>query len=338
MVGRIPVVLVLLTVSLLAPHATDAQPRGNRYFPETGFIVDGAVLAAFNRFGGVPIIGLPISDAMETMCEQRPCTVQWFERTRIEIHHDDGQAYRGRIGADFLAQRGTPWQFGNDTVQQHAAEAPCLAFRETGHVTCTVFLAAWNRYGGTERLGLPISKVRDERYVDGGTGQTVTFRTQWFERAALEDHGDQGVLLRLLGSQTYPAWAEQLLATLINTERANAGLAPLTWNDALAHAARGHNLDLAQHNGRGHIGTDGRDPIARTSNPGLSGFFGGEVVTYDQSPVAAFRSWMQSPAHKEILLYSNTALLGVGYGVVLGPVRGNQWPATVWTADFWVTQ
>ena len=337
MLRSIWLVLALLTLTVLVPLPAKAQNR-SRYFPETGFIVDGAVLSAFNRYGGVPIIGLPISDAMETICEQSSCTVQWFERTRIEIHHDDGKAYRGRIGADFLAQRGTPWQFGTDDVQQHADEAPCLAFGKTGHVTCNVFLAAWKRYGATERLGLPITGVQDETYVDSGTGQTVTFRTQWLERAALEDHGEQGVLLRLLGSQTYPAWAEHLQADLINAQRVKSGLPPLAWHDGLAQAARSHSQDLAQHNGRGHIGTDGRDPIARTSNLGLSGFFGGEVVTYDQSPVAAFRSWMQSPPHREILLYPNTALLGVGYGVVLGPVRGNQWPATVWTADFWVTR
>src|SRR5215216_728875 len=97
MVCHMRFVLVLLALTLLAPHATGAQPRGNRYFPETGFIVDGAMLAAFSQYGGVPVIGLPISDAMETQCEQSPCMVQWFERTRIEIPHDDGTAYRGRI-------------------------------------------------------------------------------------------------------------------------------------------------------------------------------------------------------------------------------------------------
>jgi hypothetical protein len=130
MVCQIRVVLVLMALTLLAPQSTGAQPRGSRYFPGTGFIVAGAIFTAFNQYGGVPVIGLPISDVMETQCEQHPCMVQWFERTRIEVHHDDGQAYRGRIGADFLAQRGTPWQFGNDTVLNHPTEGPCLGFIE----------------------------------------------------------------------------------------------------------------------------------------------------------------------------------------------------------------
>src|SRR5262245_23296562 len=68
------IVLFGALVLLVAPtHAA-----GNRYFPETGFIVDAPLLSAFDHYGGVPIIGLPISDAMETTCEGHPCVVQWF--------------------------------------------------------------------------------------------------------------------------------------------------------------------------------------------------------------------------------------------------------------------
>jgi Cysteine-rich secretory protein family len=265
------------------------------------------------------------------MCEQHLCTVQWFERSRIEFHHDDNHAYRGRIGVDFLAARGTPWQFGAGS-----GSPGCQLFAETGYAACGVFLAGWQRYGGVERLGLPITDVQQETYLDGGTGRTASYRTQWFERAALEDHGTQGMMLRLLGSQTYPTWAERLLADLINAERAKAGLPALKWDDRLAQVARGHSLDMAQHNMRGHIGSDGRNPIDRTKPLDLPGFFGGEVATYDQSPVAAIRAFVLSPEHNQIIRYPNTTHIGVGYGAVLGPVRGRQWPATVWTVDFWV--
>jgi uncharacterized protein YkwD len=288
---------ILLTLCLFLMSVPAHAAERSRYFSETGFLVENALLAAFERYGDVPVIGLPISDAMETTCEQHPCTVQWFERSRIEFH-DDGQAYRGRIGADFLAARGTPWQFGT------GSGAPgCRLFSETGYALCDVFLDGWQRYGGMERLGLPISPIQEETYLDAGTGQPATYRTQWFERAALEDHGAHGVMLRLLGSQTYPAWAEHLLADLINVERAQAGLRALAWDERLAQAARGHSLDLARHNGRGHIGSNGRNPIERTQSLGLAGFFGGEIVTYDQSPVAAVQSFLHSPEHKDFRLF-----------------------------------
>jgi uncharacterized protein YkwD len=319
-----------LLLGLLALTVTPARAAGNRYFPETGFIVDVPILAAFDRYGGVPVSGLPISDAMETGCEGHPCTVQWFERSRIEFHYDDGQAYRGRIGADFLAARGTPWQFGVSD-----SRPGCQIFAETGHTVCDVFLAGWGRSGGVERLGLPISPPQDETYVDSGTGQTITYRTQWFERAALEDHGAQGIMLRLLGSQTYPTWAEHLLADLINAERATAGLPALLWEDRLAQVARGHSQDLAWHNRRGHDSSDGRTAGDRLTAVPIRGTWTGEIVDYDQSPTQSLSSFLQSPAHRAIMLDPKPTHLGVGYGVVLGPVRGGQWPATVWTVDFW---
>jgi hypothetical protein len=319
----------LLLLGLLLLTVAPVQAAGSRYFPETGFIVDDPILAAFDRYGGVPVIGLPISGAMETTCEGQACEVQWFERSRIEIHHQDGQAYRGRIGADFLAARGTPWQSGNST-----GGPGCHIFPETGHAVCDVFLDGWRRYGGTERLGLPISGVQDETYLDDGAGRAVTYRTQWFERAALEDHGPQGIMLRLLGSQTYPTWAEHLLADLINAERVKVGLPALVWRDDLAAIAQAHSLDSAQHNLHSHIGSDGRGPAERTASLSLPGYCGGEVISYQQSPVAALDALMRSPPHHEIILEARATHIGAGYGVVLGPVRGNQWPATVWTVDF----
>jgi uncharacterized protein YkwD len=142
-------------------------------------------------------------------------------------------------------------------------------------------------------------------------------------------------MLRLLGSQTYPTWAEHLLADLINAERAKAGLPALTWEDRLAQIARGHSQDLAQHNLRGHDSSDGQTAGNRLRAVPLPGTWTGEIVDYDQSPTQSLSSFLQSPAHRAILLDSKPTHLGVGYGVVLGPVRGGQWPATVWTVDFW---
>jgi hypothetical protein len=329
--SNLPIVLVICCIIMLATLPVPTRAAGSRYFSETGFIVEGSLLAAFDRYGGTPVIGLPISDAMETTCESHPCLVQWFERTRLEIHHDDGQAYRGRIGADSLAARGIPWQFGT------SGDAPgCRAFAETGYMACDLFLAGWQYYGGIERLGLPISAVQDETYLDAGTGRTMSYHTQWFERAALEDHREQGIMLRLLGSQTYPTWAEHLLADLINAERVNGGLPALAWDDQLAQVAREHSADLASHNLRGHDGSDGRTAGDRLSAVPLPGNWTGEIVDYDQSPVQSLNSFLRSSAHRMILLDPKPTHFGAGYGVALGPVRGGQWPATVWTVDFWV--
>ncbi|NJO82323.1 MAG: CAP domain-containing protein [Blastochloris sp.] len=258
--------------------------------------------------------------------------MQWFERSRVEVLVT-GEIYRGRIGADYLAGRGTPWVFGDGSTPDG-----CQAVSETGYAICEPFLSAWRQFGGTDRLGLPISGVQEETYVDAGTGQTVTFPTLWLERGALEAQPD-GVKLRLLGNQTYPTWAERLLADLINAERQKAGLNTLEWHDDLAHIARSHSEDLKQHNMVGHIGSDGSDPVSRsTGNVSLSGFFGGETIAHELSPVESIRRLMNSPSHREIILYDNTTHFGVGYAVNLGQVFEGYQPMPYWTTLFWVAQ
>ncbi|MEM8531467.1 MAG: hypothetical protein AAGF95_11520 [Chloroflexota bacterium] len=69
------------------------------------------ILSAYTQFGAVPLLGLPISAAMETDCEGTPCTVQWFERSRVEVLIT-GERYRGRIGADYLSGRGRRGSLG----------------------------------------------------------------------------------------------------------------------------------------------------------------------------------------------------------------------------------
>lgn len=306
-----------------------ARPHASQYFPQTGFIVPEPILGAYTQFGGIPVMGLPISAAMETTCEGGlQCTVQWMERSRVEVLIT-GEIYRGRIGADYLAGRGTPWAFGDGSTPDG-----CQAVPETGHAICEPFLSAWQQFGGTERLGLPISGVQEETYVDAGTGQTVTFPTLWLERGALEAQPD-GIKLRLLGNQTYPTWAERLLADLINTERQKAGLNTLEWHDGLAEVARAHSADAARNNFESHTGSDGSQPWDRLAGLDLSGSFNGEVISFHLSPVHSIERLMQSDAHRNIILKPNSTHFGVGYSFILGPVRPDNGPATVWTVDFW---
>ena len=318
--------LIVLIGGTLA--TVQARPLASQYFPQTGFTIPEPILSAYNQFGGVPLMGLPISAAMETTCEGTPCTVQWMERSRVEVLVT-GEIYRGRIGADYLAGRGTPWAFGDGSTPDG-----CQAVPETGHAICEPFLSAWRQFGGTERLGLPISGVQEETYVDAGTGQTVTFPTLWLERGALEAQPD-GVKLRLLGSQTYPTWAERLLADLINAERQQAGLNTLEWHDGLAEVARAHSEDAARNNFESHISSDGRRPLDRLTPLGLPGSYAGEIISFHLTPTNSIVGFMGSDGHRQALLNPEMTHLGVGYSVVLGPVKPDNGPATVWTVDFW---
>src|SRR5262245_26041677 len=68
-------------------------------------------------------------------------------------------------------------------------------FAETNHCVSGPILDYWERNGGLETFGFPISDLQVESN-DGWTGPT-----QWFQRDRLEDHGSLGVLAGRLGAQ-----------------------------------------------------------------------------------------------------------------------------------------
>jgi sortase (surface protein transpeptidase) len=157
--------------------------------------------------GGLPVFGLPITPLQRESIEGRSLQVQWFERTRLELHPQLRRPYDvqiGRLGAELLAQRPDPGPAA-------PVDGECRMFRETGRSVCGAILARWRASGleldgrrgtnDTESLalfGLPLTDAREEVLSDG-----VVRVVQWFERGRLEIHAG-GVLLGLLGSERGP--------------------------------------------------------------------------------------------------------------------------------------
>ncbi|MCS6881049.1 MAG: S8 family serine peptidase [Oscillochloridaceae bacterium] len=179
-----------------------------RYFPETGHTLRGAFLRFWERHGGLPIFGFPISEELiETGSDGRAYTVQYFERHRFELHPENPPPYNvllARIGDDVLRAAGRDWYI----FPRGTAQPGCLTFEATGHTLCEPFLGYWRANGlefdgargisfaeSLALFGQPISPPQVEEIAPG------VFRTvQWFERARFEDHGGQ-VLLGLLGNE-----------------------------------------------------------------------------------------------------------------------------------------
>lgn len=74
-----------------------------REFPETGHSVGGGFLRYWEKHGGLPVFGYPITGEFE----EDGIVVQYFERARLEWHPDDGHGdpddwhvVRGRVGAE----------------------------------------------------------------------------------------------------------------------------------------------------------------------------------------------------------------------------------------------
>jgi len=198
-VQRALLVLALCIVGLGLLPVKTAQAAATRCFAETGFCVSGPILDYWERNGGLPVFGYPISDQhTETVEGTWTGPVQWFERDRLEDHSREGQGVlAGRLGARWLDLQGKPWQTfpgapGPGDPNQ------CRFFSETGHILCGRFRTYWERNGGLARFGYPITEVFNE------TVEGRSYAVQYFERRRMEYHPEHAgtpheVLLGLLG-------------------------------------------------------------------------------------------------------------------------------------------
>jgi hypothetical protein len=190
------------------PPATPAR-AAPLCFPEAGpditHCIDGRIREFWEQQGGLPVFGYPISPAIQQQSEAGPITVQWFERNRLELHPQNAPPYDvllGRLGADALQE-----QDQLPAVSEEPRDG-CRYFAATGRNVCQPFLQAWQSYGlelgdpgisEAESLGLFGLPLTPPQTMVLSDGQPRT--VQWFERARFEDHGQQGVLLGLLGRE-----------------------------------------------------------------------------------------------------------------------------------------
>jgi uncharacterized protein YkwD len=103
------------------------------------------------------------------------------------------------------------------------------------------------------------------------------------------------------------------IASLINSERANAGLPALNVNSQLAAAAQGHAADMACNNMISHTGSDGSSSYSRVLSSGYSGSYSEEIIYGGGGPQAAMSWWMSDQIHRDAILNPRTTELGVGY-------------------------
>ncbi|MBI5839765.1 MAG: hypothetical protein HZB19_06655 [Chloroflexi bacterium] len=103
------------------------------------------------------------------------------------------------------------------------------------------------------------------------------------------------------------------IASLINGERANAGLPALTVNAALTTAAQGHAADMACNNMISHTGSDGSNVHSRVAAAGYSPSYSDEIIYAGGGPQAAMTWWMSDKIHRDAILNPKAAEMGVGY-------------------------
>jgi hypothetical protein len=172
-----------------------------REFPETGYSIHGNFRLYWERFGGLPVFGYPISDEFES----DGVTMQYFERARFELHPGSWPArfdvQLGRLGSEMTTHRRDEEPFRRITA---ASDEHCTFYPQTGHTLCHGFRGYWERYGGLSIFGYPISQEFEEVNPDTGEVHVV----QYFERQRFEWHPGKwparyDVLLGRLGAQLH---------------------------------------------------------------------------------------------------------------------------------------
>ena len=197
------------------PHSPgDPLLADKAFFYQTQHGVGGSFLTYWNRNGGLPVFGFPLTEefVQKNASDGKGYTVQYFERQRYEYHPEHrGTPYEvllGRLGAETLAARGVDWQ----SLPKASPTTPHY-YPQTGQAIDPLFWDYWRTRGlelgdagVSERealalWGYPLTGLIDERLPDGST-----LKVQWYERARFEYHPQNqppyNVLLGRLAADT----------------------------------------------------------------------------------------------------------------------------------------
>lgn len=226
--GRIALytgVIGAMVVSILPAGAGSAAAQGTcRNINKID--VCGRFLEVWNKPGSeqnnVYVNGLPITvkRAEISTTDGKTYQTQWFERARYEEHPENRAPYDVLLG--LLGNTSKAEGRGRlDPVTKQAsnpADVPFVKvakpgdtsatkvwFTETGHVVSGKILEYWNRYGGLQQFGFPIS----EQFKEVSEQDGKTYDVQYFERNRMELHPEKAapyeVELGLLGAEQYKA-------------------------------------------------------------------------------------------------------------------------------------
>ncbi len=181
---RVVIFILLIAVSMLT--SAGSQPPGERYFPETGHMVKGEILAFYNSVSDpLLLFGYPITD--EFVDVSSGVRTQYFQRVRLDVQTANGTP---QVKIADLGGLLYDYQPLKDGLRESGLN--CKRF-STGFSVCHDFLAFYRQNQGDIYFGNPIGpmELRD--------GRTV----QYFERARFEWRPellpDQGVALTDLG-------------------------------------------------------------------------------------------------------------------------------------------
>ncbi len=171
--------------------AQEVPVTQSRYFAETGHNLAEPFLSRWQAAGGEAVLGLPLSE--ERYAEGAGGILQTF--ATLTLIYDPTLEPPYDVQGQPLSQEERDAQAPRPARAKVAGcsgrGADCQYFPETGHTLSGRLADFWTSVGGETLFGLPVS----EPFADSESDASA----QVFERAVLEDHGVDGVLLRPVG-------------------------------------------------------------------------------------------------------------------------------------------
>lgn len=109
------------------------------------------------------------------------------------------------------------------------------------------------------------------------------------------------------------SFANQVVS-LVNQERAKAGLKPLVIDNALTAMALDKAKDMSNNKYFSHTSPTYGSPFDMMKSYGIRYTYAGENIAMGQrSPQEVMNAWMNSPGHRQNILSPNYTKIGVGY-------------------------
>lgn len=159
------------------PFKKAAQAPGDTFFAQTGHSLQEPFLSYWQRNGGLPVFGYPISEAFDakSQTDGRTYKVQYFERNRIEYHPEAqnklNQIQLGLLGKEFYVRTygsTTPPSATPDPVSMDALRKMKRAGSDLKVVRTLAKTAVYTQYAITYRSGNLL--ITGQMYVPLGAG------------------------------------------------------------------------------------------------------------------------------------------------------------------------
>ena len=114
---------------------------------------------------------------------------------------------------------------------------------------------------------------------------------------------------------------EDQVLVLVNKERANNGLSPLTMDESVRKVARAKSTDMSTKHYFDHTSPTYGSPFDMLKSFGISYKSAGENIAQGYTtPEAVVKGWMNSSGHRANILSSKYTKIGIGY-----EANGNYW-------------